>query len=452
MNDTKINELLGAVGIAPILPRTTLSNGEVVKGIKLDSHTFKAKKQLKGVPWESNLNNANDEVELFLKQKLEELTWSSEYYEHFLPDIENLINFGLTNGLLTEGNISLFLNSTTDKLLRLRNNGQQVPMTPGILLSDFTTAVAEISNEIKNAIEYVVHLLIKAGLKTDFSKVTDTWVVDRARRMKLLNKNDNDAIAKLYDKKSRIMAYYKGQADRFKAGDSPLADAFAFALLWREVMYSQSSRAKRQDDEAFEHEKVLFQTKTGLNPNYNPAILDKIRAITPKYQYTKLASVLNLFPTGALQFLDLMENGKITQYLKVPQNISGFFVCENINEEVIREIKFLQGKTVILKDSVVLGTKLQLATEDFSQDGYATSSPRKKMVAEGYPQTTIDSVCAKEYARGGKAFVGGYQLATIVYVETKRNDGKLFKGGVRLWLQDVKLLSEETLHLALNNL
>ena len=451
MNDVKLNELLGAVGVAPIMPRTTAPNGDVVKGVKLDSHTFKAKKQLKGVHWQSNLNNTNDSVEIFLKQKLEELTWSSEYYEHFLPDIENLINFGLSNGLLTEEDIALFLNSTTDELLKRRKNGETVPMTPGLLLLDFTTAVAEVSNEIQNAIDYVTQLLLQAGVKTDFSKVTDNWIVDKARRMKLLSRDNNDAVARLYDKKSRIMAYYKGQADRFRAGDSPLADAFAFAILWREVMYAQSKRAKRQDDEAFESEKIKFQTKTGLNPDHNPIILDKIRAITPKYQYRKLSSVLNLFPTGALQFLDLMQNGKITQYLKVPQNISGFFVQEKMNEEILNEVKLLEGKEVILKDSVILGTDLQLATEDFSQEGYVTSSPRNNMEIEGYSPEAIQSVCSKEYARGGKAFVGGYQLAKVVYVETRRNDGKLFKGGVRFWLQDVRLLQEEDILNALRD-
>lgn len=451
MNDLEMNRLIESQNMKTISPRAVSTSGANMKTIKLDSHTFKAKKQIKGVHWLSNLNNTNDEVEKFLNEKLHELNFSSEYYNHFMSDIEMFINFGFSNNLITKNDELLFLSSTTDSLLQARKNNQEVPLTPGLLLIDFTTAVADISKQIKSANDSVKELLYQQNLNIDFTKVTDRWSIDTARRMQILTKEQDDEIAKLYDRKSRIMAYYKGQADTFKAGNSPLADAFAFALLWREVMYSQSKRAKRQDDEAYENMLVEFQLTTGINPRHDPSLLKRLRDRTVKYSYTKLSSVINLFPTGVLQFLDLMENKRITQYVKVPQNVTGFFVHEEMTPDKLIEAKSLEGSLVLLKDSQILNSGFQLATEDFSQEGYIKSSPRSKMVSENYPNDYIESVCSKNYYRGGKAFLGGYQLARVVFVETSRPNGQPYKGGIRFWLQDVKAISEDELYKMIQN-
>ena len=451
MNDVKRNELLKAAGKKSLSPRAVSNNGSHVKGLKLDANTFKAKKQIKGVEWYSLLNKSTESIEIFLGDKLSQLSWSSEYYEHFLSDIESVIAFGLENDMLSEDDISPFLNKTTDELVKARSAGQKVPTTPGILLIDFTTNIADASRDIREAIQGVIDLLKSYGLRTDFSKVTDRWVINKARQLRLLSNEDNDNIARLFDKKSRIMSYYKGQADMFRAGNSPLADAFAFAILWREVMISQSRRAKRHDDDAYESMLNKFESETGKNPRHDTILMKKLRDITPKYQYTKLSSVLNLFPTGALQFLDLIENKKITQYVKGPQNISGFFIHSEMDSSKLSEAKALEGKRVLLKDSEVLGSGFQLATEDYSQTGFISSTPRQKMMSENYPEEVIESVCEREYARGGRAFTGGYQLATVVYVETTRKDGKPLKGGIRLWMQDVQILREEEMVALLNN-
>lgn len=443
MNDTQLNALLKSQGCDVLKPRTENSVNEPVRGLKLDGHTFKAKKQIKGVDWHSNLNHANDNIESFLTNKLKELRFSSEYYEHFLTDIEDFVNYGLEQKLITIEDERIFLNETTAALTRLRNQNRQVPMTPGLLLSDFTSAIAEVSEEIEIAINDIRNMLYMNGYKMDFTKMTDRWVIDKARRLKILSLGQDDYMAKLYDKKARIMAYYKGQADRFKAGQSELADAFAFALLWREVMHSQSKIAKREDDEALKNKIVDFQSKTGINPEYNEEIMKQLRLKTNKYQYSKLSSVLNLFPTGALQFLDFVENNRTTQFVKAPQNITGFFVHEEVTAEKIREMKAFEGKYILLKDSRVMQTGFQLATEDFSQEGYIRSTPRKKMEMENYPESYIQMVCEHQYVRGSKAFVSGYQIAKVVYVETKRQDGADFQGGIRLWIQEVKSITPE---------
>src|SRR5699024_5637630 len=119
------------------------------------------------------------------------------------------------------------------------------------------------------------------------------------------------------------------------------------AILWREVMISQSRRAKRHDDDAYESMLNKFESETGKNPRHDTILMKKLRDITPKYQYTKLSSVLNLFPTGALQFLDLIENKKITQYVKGPQNISGFFIHSEMDSSKLSEAKALEGKRVL---------------------------------------------------------------------------------------------------------
>ena len=209
MNDTQLNALLKSQGCDVLKPRTENSVNEPVRGLKLDGHTFKAKKQIKGVDWHSNLNHANDNIESFLNNKLKELRFSSEYYEHFLTDIEDFVNYGLEQKLITIEDERIFLNETTAALTRLRNQNRQVPMTPGLLLSDFTSAIAEISEEIEIAINDIRNMLYMNGYKMDFTKVTDRWVIDKARRLKILSSGQDNYIATLYDKKARIMAYYK---------------------------------------------------------------------------------------------------------------------------------------------------------------------------------------------------------------------------------------------------
>src|SRR5574344_2197087 len=198
MNDLEMNRLIESQNMKTIPPRAVSTSGANMKTIKLDSHTFKAKKQIKGVHWLSNLNNTNDEVEKFLNEKLHELNFSSEYYNHFMSDIEMFINFGFSNNLITKNDELLFLSSTTDALLQARKNNQEVPLTPGLLLIDFTTAVADISKQIKSANDSVKELLYQQNLNIDFTKVTDRWSIDTARRMQILTKEQDDEIAKLY--------------------------------------------------------------------------------------------------------------------------------------------------------------------------------------------------------------------------------------------------------------
>lgn len=442
MNDKTLNALLKKQGIQPMEARVVDPGGNIVKGLKLDANIFKAKKQINGVPWHSNLNLSNNRIEAFLKDELDKLQLVSEYYEHFLPDIETFIQYGKEKGMLTNKDEVVFLNETTSRLVKLRETGREVPLTPGLLLLDFTQAVSNISTEISTELEDIKRQIHSFNPKIDLSKFTDRWVIDKARRLRILSKPQDNRVAQLFDKKERIMAYYKSKADLFKAGNSELADAFAFAILWREVMNSQSKRAKRQDDEAFANKISEFQQKTGINPIHDENLMKRLKEATPKYQYTKLSSVLNLFPTGALQFLDMLENKRITQYVKVPKNISGFFIHQEMSEDKLNEIKKLEGEYIILKDSMVVGSGFQLAVEDFNQEKISNSTPRKKMMKENYSHEQIEAVCSKEYSRGGKSFVGGYQVAKVVYVETRTNNGKLFQSGVRLWLQEVKLLTE----------
>lgn len=443
MKDYDMNELLKQYNVDVILPRATDVDGSFITGLKADSYLFKAKKQLKGVKWKSNLNNSTDEIESYIEEKIKNNNLSSEYYNHFLSDVESLINLGLTNNLITEKDVYFFSNEYTDILLKKKtlNKGES---SPGLLLYQFTNAIAEVSNDINEYIEMFKQLLYQNGYKMDFNALSDRWILDKVRQLKLLSKELNNEISILYDRKARIMAYYKGQADLFRAGSSSLGDAFAFALLWREIMKNQSTRAKRIDDENFENAIKNFELVTGFSPRHDEVLLKNIKDKTTKYQYAKLSSVLNLFPTGALQFLDLIENKRITQYVKSAQNITGFLIHDEINEEKIKEIKALEGKKVVILDGRLLGVNFRLATEDYIQDGYYTSTPRNKMLLENYNKELIEDICSKQFARGGKAFIGGYQIGTLSYVDTTRNDGKTkLKSGVRVWITDVHKTSEE---------
>ena len=437
----KLNTLLGQLGVAPVA-----SHGDKKMSVKLSSHIYKAKRQLKGVEWLSDLNRSTEEVDAFLKEEIRKMSWSSEFYENILPDVENFIEGALAAGHLHENDVKFFSNNLTRELLTRREEGQKVPKTPGLLLIDFVTDVANVSDEINKWVVELSGRLRANGENRNLELESQRWIVERARARFMLSKEEDDALAMVFDRKDRIMAYYKGQADLFKAGNSPYADALAFALLWREVMRSESNRAKKADQEILNQEIENFFVATGVNPRGNETLKAEIKARAPKYQYRKLSSVLTLFPTGALSFLKYAETKELTQYIKPAQALTGFFVHEAISAEKIAEIKAKEGRTVVLKDGRILGTQFRFDPTEYSKSGVSQTNPRRKMMMENYNQDYVRVVCEGiSYSKGGKAFVGDYQLATIAYVETTTQAGKPMSSGVVLWLQNVRQVSKQEL-------
>lgn len=456
MNDNMLNSLLIEAGVTPIKEQTEhVAGWGAVKGLKLDSHTFKAKKQKKGVLWPSVLNHYSDIIESFMMETLtsRKLT-SSEYYEHFLPQVQGLLTWGRENGYLLPEDEIPFSAATTRAGVALREAGEDAPLTPGLLLHDFVNEVSRISREIKAVINLLVSRMVEGGSQHDFAKESDRWVIDFARRNKqngnVLTKEEDDYIAGLLAEKERIMAYYKGQADRFTAGTSKLSDAFAFVLLWQEIMSEQSLRTKKADARRLLEAIADYESQYGVSPHHVPGALEELKRSLPKSQYSKLSSVLTLFPTGALQFLSVMDKGSATQFVKAPRHISGFFSHPDLTDTVRQQVKHLEGKKVILKDGHILGTGLFFATEDYNQTGIVSNVPIHRIIQEGYSKEIINKISGVTYTKGGQAFTGGYQLATLVYVETTSQSGKPFQSGIRLWLQNLQhLTDEQTNHLGL---
>ena len=428
----ELSKELKKAGIAPIAKRTTDVNGNELRRIKLDAHTYKAKKELKGVVWESDLNMAADRIEEFLAGKIKKLNLSSDYYENLLPELNGFINSGLSTGLITEADIAPFI--VEDDSMN----------TPAGLLTNFASDVSTVSTQIGAEVSDLIQSMILAGFTHNFMKESERWVIEFARRKRVLTSEQETRIAQLHDKKERIMAYYKGQADLFKAGTSDLSGAFAFAILWKRVLDTQISRAEKADAKTLEANIALFEKKFGVSPKLNPAHLALVKASTPKYQLSRLSSVLNLFPAGALQFLNYIENGKVTEFSNTPRNMVGFFNSDTATADDIARIKSFEGSQVIMAQGRVIGSPFQLSKSGYNDTGFETKTPLVKMLREGYSKEAIEHVTSIDYLRGSQAFTDGYQIATVRYVETTR-DGSFrpYSSGVRLWLSDMVSISKE---------
>lgn len=447
MDDNQLNEILTGRGLRALASRQTNEDGEEVRGLKRDKHLFRAKKQNKGVHWDSLLNDTADRVNAFLQGQVQKLTWTSEYYEHLLPQIQTFLDTGRVEGLYQEEDLWGFSTQTTKELTARREKGEQVPLTPGLLLADFASDVADVSNRIRSVVQELAGRLRERDATHRYEEETQRWLVDTARKVKVLDREEDHRLAQLLDEKERIIAYYRGQADQFRLGDSDLADALAFAAMWEMVMLEQSERARDVDSATFSNAVDAFKNEFGFDPHADPRILKLLRDRIPKYQYSRLSSVLTLFPRGAMQFLDLVENQRVTKYAKPVQHMVGFFGHPELTPAHREQLKRLEGKPVILYEGRLVGTRFQFATEDYGQTGYATSDPRQVMTREGYPSEVVDMVCSHKYLRGGKVWTGGLQQATLLFAETTRKNGTPMANGAKLWLENIQTLdvSEEVM-------
>lgn len=444
MNDNQLNSILAKRGLETIKSRAQDSEGNSVKGMKRDSHLYKAKNEIGGVHWDSWLNQTHDRIEQFEQRQQEKMSWSSEYYDNILPEVSAFLAWGLEQGHYTEADAEPFRSANLKSLIQKRENGEYIPLTPVLLLHDFTSAVANSSNEITSYIKMLRLRLYSREDNHDYSKESNYWIIQEARRGGLLSREEDNELATLLAKKERVIAHFRGQADQFKVGTSVLADAFAFALVWQEVMVQQAQIAREDDNKTLTNAVNAFKERFEIDPTVSPEYMAKIKSRLPKYQFRRLSSVLTLFPQGASQFLYLTENKKILTYVKPASNFASMFVHPDLNDEFRQQLKSMEGKTILLYNGKIIGTDFFFAPEDYRQKGY-TSSPRFIMEKEGYAREVIDKVCEKKYLKGGQVWTGGFQRAYIEYVETHTRSGKAFQNGVKLWMSSMSPLKEEEL-------
>lgn len=443
--DEKLNRVLVAAGLDAI-PSTKLDrNGYEVSGLKLDSHTYLQKNQLKGVHYPSPLNNSTDRVGLFTKGILDTFTWSSEYYEHIMGDVEGFLALMREHGLYTEQQVAPFTRKFNADALVRRSHGEVIPATtPYLLLRDYVEEVSNISLLIGEVTQEIVSRLREDGSNHQHHKETQNWLIQEGRKRRVLSKKEDNYLATLLAKMERTHVTYKGWADTHKVGTSPYAGAIAFAVMWREVMVDRSLKAKEADEKRLAGLVQAYMEAQGVDPREDDALMDMLRASMPKEPVRWLSSVLSLFPIGSVQFLDIVNNKRLVSYKKPEEHVTGFFGHPALTSNRRAQAKIWEGQTIMLVDGKIVGTDFQFATQDYGKSGYSSSTPRTVMTLEGYSDDMINDVCGNKYKQGGQVWTGGIQLAEVLFVQTTRQNGKAMDNGIVLWLENLRGLSQVT--------
>lgn len=455
MRDTDKNTLLEKYGLGAIATKDVDVAGESREGLRNSSFVYLAKGESKGYSW---IGEANQQL-LVTRAMMRDLKLSfrntSEKNKNFMPDVLNILHFGLNNGMFTQEAWDAFRLSPSDfEHQQIRNAIHDGTMpdvgTPRKLIFAYGYASSLSARGIRECVSAVKEALTSAGFVYTYEGTSDNWIIEEGIKQGVVGKELKDHIAILKDRKKRIDGLYKGLADRFKLGESPLAYAFAFAAAWEAVFTSQTYIASREDADTLNRELANYIEKYGYSPVETEDEMDTFVASLPKYQYTQLGTVCNLFPTGALSFFKLVSDNKIMQYKKPSSHVFAYLAHPALTDERRAQAKSWEGQTLTFYNGhVYTGSNnldgFQIKTENYTKTGMHTASPRRRMELEGYAPEHIAQVESHKYTEAAHVWTGGFQQARVLFVDTKTNGGKDIKGGVKVWLENLTSFPNVTL-------
>lgn len=447
MRDSQKNELLAKYGLGTIETKVVDVNGGEREGLRSSSFVYLAKGESKGYAWMGEANQQLMVTRSMMKDMKMAFRNTSEKNKNFMPDILNVLHFGMNNGMFTKEAWDAFRLSPSDfDHQQIRNAIHDGIMpdvsTPRKLIFAYGYASSLSARGIRECVQSVKDLLSEAGFLYTFEGTSDNWVVEEGIKAGVVGKELQNKIAILKDRKKRIDALYKGLADRFKLGSSPLGHAFAFAAAWEAIFTSQTYIASREDADSLNRELAKFIETYGYSPVETEDEMDSFIAELPKYQYTQLGTVCNLFPTGALSFFKLVADNKVMQYKKPSSHVFAYLHHPALTEERRAQAKSWEGQTITFYNGhVYTGSSsldgFQIKTENYTKTGMHTKSPRRRMEVEGYTQEEISLVESHKYTEAAHVWTGGFQQARVLFVDTKTQAGKDIKSGVKVWLENL---------------
>ena len=417
--DEAVNTVLSELNTA--MPVLSLNYAPKLHKPRISSTIYKGKNEIKGAEYiGSPYGIISEEIEQLRDDVLGKPVLESK--EGYRAEAIQVIEAAREQG------IDLTLPSLQEARQQLKE-GVPASASPVHLLAQYRSDFSLYKTPLN---EFREQLLSKWETQTnrelyDDSKATLNWLIKKVD----LTIEEQDEISKAIAEFDLMMSKYEALSqamDSSSYGEYEYAPALLHAQLYIMTMRENINRKERQTQKQLEELTSLFHNRYGQTPH--PQDAAKLKAIAEakveEMNEGGFSSIQSLFPLGAVQFLQLLNDNKSVSERRAGRNVSVYLESNQDLTDKEKEIwSKLIGKEVTFENGRLYHYNVN-QKEDLLGLEEKTVNPDPKELTH-LSEDLQKFIMSTNFKRGAKNWMGAKQTGTIVHAKT-------YKSSVKVWL------------------
>ena len=421
--DGQLNKILSSVGLK--MPLLALDYAPKMAKPRISSSIYKGTNQIKGADYiGSPYGVISEELEaqrddLFAQPVLESV---ENYRVEAMRMIEMAEDAGLSTDLIS-------FNDARNQLAE----GVSPDASPVHLLTkfreDFSKAKAPI-NELRNIL--LARYESESGQKLyDTSKATLEWL---SKKMKL-SIDEQNAVSQAIANFDMTISYYDVLSEKMDAqmyGDYKYGAALVYAQLYMMTLRQNLSHKEYELKKQMKGMSEKFMNKYGRLPNESEVakIKEHVEKQVDMKSESGFSSIQSLFPLGAVQFLQVMNDNKSVSEKKAGRNVCVYLEAPaELTDNDVQVWKSLVGSQVTFENGQLYNYTIN-QKDDLLRLDERTVNPSNKELAH-LPENVQKILMEMKFKRGAKNWMGDKQSGVILHVTTYKKSVKVWLSGVR---------------------
>ena len=421
--DDMLNKILASIGLQ--MPVLALDYAPKIAKPRISSSIYKGKNQMKGAEYiGSPYGVISEELEaqrddLFAQPVLESV-------ENYRVEAMQMIGMAEDAGLSTD---LISFNDARNQLAE----GVSPDTSPVHLLTkfreDFSKAKAPI-NELRDIL--LARYESESGQKLyDTSKATLEWL---SKKMKL-SLDEQNAVSQAIANFDMTISYYDVLSEKMDTqmyGDYKYGAALVYAQLYMMTLRQNLSHKEYELEKQMKSMSEKFMNKYGRLPNESEVatIKEHVEKQVDMKSESGFSSIQSLFPLGAVQFLQVMNDSKSVSEKKAGRNVCVYLEAPaELTDRDVQVWKSLVGSQVTFENGQLYNYTIN-QKDDLLRLDERTVNPSSKELAH-LPENVQKLLMEMKFKRGAKNWMGDKQSGVILHVTTYKKSVKVWLSGVR---------------------
>ena len=369
----------------------------------------------------------------------DEVTRSNELQMNFKPLLEGLMDEMLEKGYYTSE--ELMFETSAKVALDMDNAraaGKRYVYTARFIIKLYAEEIGANQNEITALVNaFRSRLAGTDDYRTyDLSKDNERQIVEKARRIRLIQEEEDDALSFFYARKEVITNKYMLLANSRSLGKSEYGRALLFAGLYSAILASEGSALQKSMEKAVIDFENKMYDREGRLP-YPEEIEEEMERHTAGFSVRRFGSLFSLYPYGLIDILNFFRSGTFKEHKPAPVNVSVMFSYPNgepSNAQKEAMVEYLMGRDVEFNNGVLVGTNFRINQEDrYRKNDVQKTLRDEDMLDIQRRRGSIYADAVRKLNFRQNVWRDGHCAGRVAYVTA-------YKSGVKLWLQDYRVL------------